>query len=147
MVGAGAEIMAKQIPLKTAQRRLALAWIIGAGATLVVALIRSIQDYYKEIDILWNWLLPTVVPTLTLVVGTITELRQSRRTVDRFVYSFAMGASVVYLTIVFALLVFVATPSVGVTPSYLQSRTGAVLAIFQGIASISIGRFFVKTED
>lgn len=131
-----------------AQRDLAILWMVGASGISLLALIRTVQGYYEQPDVLWNWLLPTILPTVTLIVASrVASTTGARRRVDLFSFRTAFGASAFYLLVVFSVLLLAASPLLGVAPSSLQNRTGAFLAAMQGIVSAAIGRYFAKSND
>ncbi len=60
--------------------------------------------YGKEATEIWSWFLPTIAPTLSLIVGVlVVDLKngpdQNKR-VDRFVFRLAFGLSLFYLLLV-----------------------------------------------
>ncbi len=59
-----------QVSMAQCEARLATLWFIGAGTLFTVVLIQTIMGHYGDkIDEVWGWFLPTVMPTLSLVIG------------------------------------------------------------------------------
>ncbi len=62
----------ERLPVVSCQWRLAWAWFIGAGLTFLLLLTQTTSGKYGEqYTKVWSWFLPTVVPTLTLVIGAL----------------------------------------------------------------------------
>src|SRR5260370_5197894 len=83
------------------QRRLAVLWLCGGGIAAVILIIQSIAGYYgdKASDA-WSWLLPYVLPTLTLIVSAVfadATKKTSNITVNLFAYRSSVWLSVFYL--------------------------------------------------
>ena len=132
--------------MSVCRRHLALVWFAAAGLLLVLVLLQSLLGHYgAHVREAWSWLLPTIMPTLALIIGVLTaDLRAGRDDppVDPFLYRLALGASVFYLLVV-ALTIFV-QPLVAQAPTELMSMSNLWLAPLQGLVSAAIGAFFVK---
>ena len=85
------------------QRKLLLIWLLGATPAVLVLLVRTFQNS-DDIERVWSWLLPSVMPTLSLVVGTyaataLTEVQQPRN-VDVLFFRVSVALSLAYLAII-----------------------------------------------
>ena len=76
----------------------------------------------------WGWFLPTLMPTLSLIIGVLIAdaLRSPRRNrqVRPFLYRLALGLSCAYLGLV--LLTFIAQPYTALPPHELLEKSQAV---------------------
>lgn len=139
--------MTMEVKMKECQEKLTKLWFFGACALFFVLLFQTILDHYghKSNDA-WRWFLPTIMPTLSLIVGvivaeTLTKTDKSRM-VDRFIYRLAFVVSSVYLVVV-SLTIFL-QPFASIGPIELMNLSHLWLGPLQGLASAFIGIFFVK---
>lgn len=144
----------KQLSLFKVQRRLAVIWLSGTAFPALVVLAQSILGRYgTRVEEAWAWLLPTVMPSLSLIIGVlVTEKgRQSRRghTVDRFIAGLAVALSVAYLTTVnLTLLLSPFALEVGdIEPLTLYKRSHLWLAPFQGLVAATLGALFTQGPE
>jgi hypothetical protein len=128
------------------QRKLVLIWLIGSCPSVALLLTRSFGPNADEIEKVWSWLLPSIMPTLSLVVGTyaataLTQLREDR-TVDTVFFRVAVALSLVYLLIVtLTILIYPFSSSPATTT---LGRIGLVLGPVQGLVSACLGVFFIS---
>lgn len=131
------------------KRRLASVWFVGAGVIFTLVLVQSLLNRYADhVNEVWGWLLPTVVPTLSLIIGVLVfdAIQQTRRhrRIDRFLFRLTFGLSAMYLVAV--LLVIVFQPLAAVPPVQLMNQANIWLGPFQGLVAAAMGAFFVKAE-
>jgi hypothetical protein len=129
------------------QRRLAVLWFCGGGIAAVILIIQSIAGYYGDkVSDAWSWLLPYVLPTLTLILSAVVaEKKTSHITVDLFAYRSSFCLSVFYLLCVdVSLLAGNLTPY---GPLQLMKMSGFWLGPLQGLIGIALGVFFVKRKN
>lgn len=142
--------MKSYISIAKCKKRLAIIWFVGAGVLFAIILLQSIFGRYstKTADA-WGWFLPTVMPTLSLMIGVFVtdSLRGPRRerTIDPFVYRLALGLSITYFTV--ALSTIALQPFAAVTPLELLDMSNLWLGPLQGLVTGAIGVFFVKAEQ
>jgi hypothetical protein len=126
---------------------LAIIWLVGAGLILTLMVGQSLFDVYgARTEEAWSWYLPTVMPSLSLILGVlVADFRaakaapESRRKSGPLL-GLAIGVSVFYLAMVsLTLLVqpFLATP-----PLELMQRSNLWLGPLQGLAAATLGAFF-----
>lgn len=129
------------------KRGLAQLWFASSGTIFLLFLLQSLLGKYgARVGEAWGWLLPTIMPTLSLIIGVLIAdvfgQEKSDRLVDRFFYRLTLGLSVVYLLSV--LLVILVQPLSSLTPYELMSQTSLWLGPFQGIVAAAIGAFFSR---
>ena len=140
--------MSDRMDLLGGQRTLALIWLIGSTPVLVLMLIRTLGTNASDIERVWGWLLPTIMPTLSLVVGTyaasaLTDLTE-HRTVDITFFRISVALSLAYLLIV--TLAIASYPFSRTAAILTLERIGIVLGPVQGLVSACLGVFFVSRK-
>lgn len=144
----------KRMTMKTARQRLALLWLGGAGISALVLIAMSIRALEGRQVAVWGWFLPTVLPTLTLILstfamtvrGSLPKALRNRRRVDPFIFRLAFGISVFYLVLVlFAIAGWQLTSYED--PVDALSLANLWLGPLQGIAASTIGWFFLSGGD
>ena len=127
--------------------RLAQLWLAGSAALYGIVLAQSLIGYYgEEVADAWSWLLPTTLPTISLIVGVLLAdaHRKPKKTdqVNRFVFQLAMGLSAFYLTVV--LLTLLVQPVIELEPSEVMKRSNLWLAPLQGLVAAALGAFYTS---
>jgi len=94
----------------------------------------------------WGWFLPTLMPTLSLIVAIFVTDVGSRRnataTVDRFFFRMAFWLSTLYLVVV--VMSLLGTTLFSRNPLSDLKTSNLWLGPLQGLASAAVGAFFVK---
>ena len=125
---------------------LARIWLGGAGLIFLILVAQSLRGYYgSHAEDAWGWYLPTVMPTLSLIVGVLVADFTSRRDVQIEptlpVFRLGVGLSLFYLALV--LLTILMQPFVpNVPPLDLMARSNLWLAPVQGLTVAVLGAFF-----
>lgn len=138
-----------RISWSKSKKSLATLWFIGAGFVFVVLLLQTILGRYGEnAKDAWSWLLPTIVPTLSLIVSVFIldtfEKGAKIKMVDGFMFRLCFSLSAVYLIVV-ALTVLL-QPFSKFSPLELMKTSNLWLGPFQGLVSASLGAFFIRGE-
>jgi len=131
------------------QRRLAVLWFFGGGISALILIIQSITGYYGDkVSDAWSWLLPYVLPILTLIVSAVfadATKKTSNITVNLFAYRSSLWLSVFYLLCLdVSLLAGNLTPY---GPLQLMKTSVLWLGPLQGLLGIALGVFFVKRKS
>ena len=143
-------IARKRLTVQRAQNRLATLWA-ASGAGLVFVMVLWSFSYVEGVKG-FDWLLPNLMPTLTLIMGVVGRevVKKSRgraKSVNPMAYRFALGASVLYLSILglfmFFPLVFVA----GKTFLDFTEGSQTILGVLQGVVAATVGNFFLSEES
>jgi hypothetical protein len=128
-----------------AQRRLVILWLAGSVPVLAIMLFRTFGPNSTDIERVWSWLLPSLMPTLSLVVGIYTSTAFSRvrdRAVDGMYFRLAGALSLAYLAILTLAIVFYPFST---QPALVTlDRIALVLGPAQGLVSAALGVFFVS---
>lgn len=140
--------MTADVSIEVSQRRLATLWFGGAGLLFLTLFAQTLSGRYGErAEEAWGWMLPTIVPTLSLIVGVLaTGARKPAPgvTVDRFFFRLSGGLSALYLATVAATLYL--QPLTPWGPLELMQRSNLWLGPMQGLVVASLGAFFVRQQ-
>lgn len=139
------------ISYESAKQRLALLWLSASGLMSLLLIVASLLGKFQvgEVDrtiVLWQWFLPTFVPTLSMIIAMYVadarKLPSDREVVRRFHYRVTMGLSLFYFLVVF--LVY-AVGAVSDTPNFRAfDVSNLFLAPLQGLVSASLAVFFFQ---
>jgi hypothetical protein len=136
--------MSESVALYQCQKKLAVLWLVGSAIPLLTILIQSLTGFWQGRDQeAWGWVLPALLPTLTLIVGSIVvtdgKPESEKREVPRLTYRIAFWISAFYLFAVLLTLRSVAGKS---HPIDILHRSSWLLGAVQGLVGTSLGVFF-----
>ena len=113
-------------------------------------LVQTVTGRYgSQLTDAWGWFLPTVMPTMSMMIGVVVANARTRArpgTVDRFMYRLALVLSALYLGTV-ALTILLAPLAefyAGSGALELMKLSHLWLAPFQGLVAAALGVLFVK---
>jgi hypothetical protein len=141
--------MTNGITTRVCKRRLAALWF-GVGLVLfrVLALQSVFNRFGDRVEEAWSWFLPSIVPTLSLIVGVLvldfTSGTDTEKRIAPFYFWLAFLLSVVYLVLI-SMTLFL-QPFIGVPLLDLMKRSNLWLRPLQGLVAAALGVFFVKGE-
>lgn len=132
--------------MRWCQRRLFVTWAASSGVLLAIALVQTLPAsgvYHDSASAVWDWLLPTLVPTLSLMLGTVVRpgAPDAAATVDAFTYRVAWWASLAYLLVVLVLLFAFATSE---NPARQLAESGRVVTALYALVGVALGTFFAS---
>lgn len=129
------------------KKRLASVWLILGGAIFLVLLGQSLFGKYGELtDDAWGWFLPSVMPTLSLIISVMVfdslgDGAADKRA-DGFMFGIAFWLSAFYLLIVFSTILV--QPLTSIAPLDLMRQSNLWLGPLQGLVAAALGAFFMK---
>lgn len=140
------------LPVTKCQKKLASVWFIAAGILFVILIIQTVTGKYRaHSDEAWQWFLPNLIPTLSLMLGVFVLEAAGKateaKTVNSFYFRLTFSLSGFYL-LALALPLF-SLPFFAVSPEKMiefLELSNLWLGPLQGLVSASIGIFFVKRE-
>jgi hypothetical protein len=147
-----------RVSLAAAKKTLALIWFAGAAPLFLVLLIQTFSGHYGDrFQDAWGWLLPSVLPTLSLMVATFVKDsdRTAEGSVGQFIYRLTVVLSVAYLITVMATIFESPFAGTTVTPDgkqmamtdlQLMQMSHIWLGPFQGLVTAALGAFFVDQQ-
>src|SRR5437879_10404937 len=94
-----------KMPMVKAKQRLAVLWFAGAGVVFLGVLVLSLRAAPALApSAVWSWYLPTVMPTLSLIIGILVgdALGHSvkKKSADAFLFRLTWAISASYLSVV-----------------------------------------------
>ena len=137
-----------KVSMLQSQMRLMLVWVIGCAVLLLIAWLQIIFGHYGDNggDVI-GWLLPSIIPTLSLVTGVwannAVKKKRDTEKVARGTYRVVLAVSLFYL--VFIALIFAIQPFVARPPLEIIKESSLLLGPLQGVVCVFIGIFF--TDD
>lgn len=136
--------------MTAARKGLTKVWFTGGLFFLLLMIIKSLlNNYGSDTDKAWSWALPTIMPTLLLIVGVLVGQQMSAKptevTVDPFLYKLTFWLSVFYLTVV--ILTILLTPFAARTQIEVMQLSNFYLGPLQGLVGAAFGAFFVARKD
>lgn len=140
--------MEENVLIETARNKLAKIWFIGSALPFLILVVQSILGRYgQNVQAAWTWFVPTVFPTLTLMISVIGAAAIKPKE-DRFVRSnflkITIGISYGYL-FVLSLILFLQPFAPYEDPIKLFSISNYFIAPLQGIAVGALA--FLFTSD
>lgn len=100
------------MPLEKARGHLGLVWFGGSALMVVIFAIQSLYGVYEDkVTEVWGWLLPNVMPTLSLMLGVfgstaiVQSAERSEITVRVSFYRLAIAMSVLHFAFIVAVTV------------------------------------------
>jgi hypothetical protein len=140
-----------RIPIANTKKRLAIIWFSGSGVLSTLLLLQTIFGKFgTEAKDAWGLMLPTFMPTLALIIGTLvadataSDNPEETVTVDRFFFRLSCFLSIAYLLTV--ILTILLSPFSQLSLLELIKLSNLWLAPFQGLVSASLGAFFVSRK-
>lgn len=137
------------INFSLAKKRLGVTWLILSAIILLIFIAWTIGSplFADKATVAWNWLLPIIMPTLSLVIGIFvvdTNTQTPNKVVDVFIYRIAICLSVFYLMLILfiIMLYWVSSDSIFI----VFGKSNLFLGPIQGLVSAAIGVFFYKRE-
>jgi hypothetical protein len=141
-----------QLPLSTCQWRLASVWLVGTAVLCILVLIQIAGGKYgDEDDKAWGWLLPNLLPMLSVIAGAIVyqvKTQTAPMTVTRFAYRATWMLSLIYLVILLATVILVplAEAARNLKPIDWLTRPHALITGLSTIVGGVLGAFFVSSR-
>lgn len=138
-----------KVPMPRARKTLAYLWFGLAGLIFfyLFALTLSGRFPKDELTQLWGFLLPSVVPALSLMVAVFfmdPAVDEAKRPVEGFLLGLAVGISAVYLLVLGTTLWWLANSQQPIHEA--TSVPNIFLGPFQGTVSAALAYFFVKPK-
>jgi hypothetical protein len=140
------------IGLDIVRARLTALWLVGSGFSFMILVLQSLMGKYgdKTAEV-WGWLLPAVMPTLSMTIAvlgyTALDPLFSTSVVRKTFFRIAFWSSVVYLSLV--LLTILIQPIAAEDPSKaieVMRLSNLWLSPFQGLVASALGVLFVSKQ-
>jgi hypothetical protein len=140
----------KTLPIDRARQGLAWLWLGYGGAIFLILVAQSLGGKYEgQVQEVWGWALPNIIPTLSLILAVLgagaLQPRTAALAVRRTFYAIAFWLSLTYLTLI--LVTILAEPLTASEPLALFKLSSLWLAPFQGLVTSAIGVLFTRRSD
>jgi len=140
----------RTIGLDRVRSRLAMVWLGGGGLVVMTLVIQSLLGKYQaNVQEVWGWALPTILPTLGMIVTvlgyTALDPNQSKVEVREDFYKIAWVLSLAYIFLVF--LTILLQPLTTYQPIQLMRMANLWLGPFQGLVASALGVLFVSRKQ
>jgi hypothetical protein len=138
-----------QMGTRKAKWILAGIWLAGSALVFLILVAQSLLNYYEpKTQDAWGWFLPTVVPTLSLIIAVLVADQLSGSTTEESanqpagaMFWLGAGLSTFYLVLV-ALSVLVQPFLPQTSPLEILRRSNLWLGPVQGLTVAALGVFF-----
>ncbi len=130
------------------KKKLTIAWFTGSGIVFILILLQTLFGKFSgQEEKAWGWFLPTVMPTLSLIIAVlVAEVKQGstsdKKEVNLFFYKLTMGLSSIYFIIL--LMPLLIQPFISISILDLLVLSNLWLGPLQGLVTASLGVFFIK---
>ena len=137
----------KPLPMGRAQKRLTTTWFVGSGILFLLLFFQTLFGRFgNQVGDAFGWLLPSVLPTLMLIVGVLAwdalGKVEVKKTVDRYLFKLAFGLSILYFIVL--ILVLLIQPFTSSPILKIMAQSHFYLGPLQGLVAACLGIFFVK---
>ena len=152
-------VRAKRIPtrnlvqLDAVRHKLALVWLAGAGICITLVVVQSLMGRYQEMtQDAWGWLLPTIMPSLGMIVSVLgysaLDPMFSRAVVRKTFFQVAIWLSLAYLFLIL-LTILIQPFAAGDAKAAIQlmHTSNLWLGPIQGLVVSALGVLFVSKKD
>lgn len=145
----------KLVSLDDVRTRFAVVWLGGAGFMFLILVVESLRHVYVDqtgdkTSEVWGWFLPTIMPTLVLIVTVLTytalDPQMTGSVVRKSYMQIAFWLSVVYLVTVLLTVGMAPTASNATEAAALMRSSNLWLGPFQGLVASALGVLFVTKE-
>ena len=139
-----------RVPLSSCRYTLAILWFVGFVLLAGILVVQQAFGHYgDDADAAWGWLLPNIVPTLSLMVAVLVAAQRTKRpekdTVDRAFFRLTFAISAAYLLLL--LFTVLVQPVAHADPLTLMDGSKLFLGPFQGLATGLLAAFFMSASD
>jgi hypothetical protein len=145
--------MAGTLSLTQAKNRLAALWFTACAAIFLVVVVQSILGRYGEnANKAFAWLLPTIMPTLSLMIGVLVaealgHIAVHKSRINLFLYRLTFWISALYLVVVALTILLPPLAPPPHNPLKVMETSNVFLGPLQGLAASALGAFFYKPDS
>jgi cytochrome bd-type quinol oxidase subunit 2 len=138
-----------RIQLEKARNDLVRIWLVGAGLAFGLLVIQSILGKYEgQLQEVWSWFVPTVVPTVSLMLGVLSASalaeHEEERSVKQSFFGISKSLSFFYLALLAVTLLLQPLSDKPPVQSYTLSNYW--LGPLQGLVVAALGVLFTSQE-
>ena len=140
--------MTERVPVSRGQWILGSVWLLGflaIAGLLVSQVVGGRLNTEAKIEEVWNWYLPLILPTMSLIIGVIAvhaAKPEPTATVTRSAYRLALILSLAYLVLLAVAPIINGTNNVDMLGMSLLWLTP-----IQTLVGVALGAFFQSRES
>ena len=141
------------VALDQVRNKLASLWLITAVVIVVIVAAETMLGAIDQNNAqsVWDWLLPTLTPTLGIILSTLSrtafQSSPSRAVVRKSYFHLAFGLSVFYLALILASILFRQSIAVDTVTWLAKLQTSNLwLAPIQGFVALILGILFTSAK-
>ncbi len=132
------------------QKRIAILWFTLSALLFITVFALGMSNLYKEDSKqLWDWLLPNIIPTLSLIIGVfvaeVSNEQRKNKEINKFYFRLTFYMSLFYLLILLTLLL-IDPFQIHLRTTERIENTDTFLIPLQGLIAATLGLFFVKSN-
>ena len=141
------------VSLDTVRTRLAMIWLIGGGVIFLLLVVQSLMGRYEDnTKEAWEWLLPSVMPSLGLILTVLgysaMDPNFGTSVVRRLFATIATALSVLYLSLILLTVLIQPIAAPDSTKALELMRTSNLwLGPLQGLVASAMSVLFVAKKD
>jgi hypothetical protein len=140
----------EMVSLDIVRNQLAGLWLTGAGLILVIVVVQSLLGHYgNDAQEALGWLLPTLMPTVSMIATVLTYTALEPKVLDAVVrkafFNIALYLSGFYLFLI--LLTIAIQPFAPSGPLQLMRLSNLWLGPVQGVVASALGVLFVSKKN
>lgn len=134
------------IPKKIARARLLALWSLSGLLLICLMIARTIGNKFGHLtNDAWSWFLPTILPTLSLMISVSIAQQADDLQSSTFLYRLAFLLSVFYLVLVLFTILNPVEDQFQ-NPLELMKLSNLWLGPVQGLVAATLGVFFVRDK-
>ena len=139
------------ISMITAKKILGIIWIVGFIFPFLLLIIMTNNDTLQDKTGAWGWFLPTMLPTVSLIVAVFVSDAlhpdQQETRVGRFIFGLALAFSIIYIGLVGLVTLDIPRSTSPMKLTELLKNSNVYLGPFQGLLTAVLGVFFVSRNN
>jgi hypothetical protein len=139
-------------PLDDVRTQLARVWLVGGGGIFLILVVQSLLHVYGDLtQEAWGWFLPTLMPSLGMIVTVLTytalDPLMTGSVVRKAFVPIALWLSIMYLlTVMLTILIQPFASRTPVEAVGLMRTSNLWLGPFQGLVASALGVLFVSKQ-
>jgi hypothetical protein len=135
------------LPLWKVWANISRLWFIGASIPFILLVVQTVGNHYGEhLQEAWAWFIPTVAPTLGLIIGVVGSAARTRNNqfVRRTFYTLAWWLSLAYLLLLPLTIALEPMRSSKESPVAILSLSNYWLSPLQSLVVAALGYIFTS---
>jgi uncharacterized membrane protein (DUF485 family) len=136
------------ITISLSKKVIATIWIVGFLIPFLLLIVMTNNNTLQDTKAAWGWFLPTMLPTVSLIVGVFVSDALTPDTKDksvsRFFFLLACVFSVLYIVLVLLVAFNIPLTTSPTALDELLKNSNVYLGPVQGLVTLVLGVFFVN---